>query len=327
MSKILVTGGAGYIGSHMVWTLLKSDYEVVVLDNFSTSDRTNIEAVEKLLVKKITVVEHDLTKPIDSLKFPKIDAVIHFAALKAVGESVEFPLKYYQNNVAGTINLLKFMQSQNINKLIFSSTAAVYSPDATMPLTEESPVDPQSPYGKSKLMVEEIIKDTARSGDLKATILRYFNVVGNIATAEFGEPRTAVANLVPAILSSHFGFRKQQLEVFGTDYDTPDGSAIRDYIHVLDLTRAHLAALQKLDTQNKVETFNLGTGTGISVMEIIKGFEEVAKVKVDYKVSPRRPGDLAICYASTSKALENLGFKPEQTLDDIIASAYKWWGK
>lgn len=323
MKNILVTGGAGYIGSHMVNSLIQDGYNPIVLENFSNSGGNNLKSLEEKLGKKIQVIEADL-RNLSDLKLEDIDAVIHFAALKAVGDSVEEPLKYYENNVYGTINLLNLMKNNNIKKLIFSSTAAVYE-SSDSPIAENGELNPVSPYGWSKLMSEQIIKDAYKAFGINSVILRYFNVAGNEENGLIGEEAKDPKNLIPAMLMSYLGYKKMKMQVFGSDYPTRDGTCVRDYIHVLDLVDAHSKALEFLNNNNGAFTFNLGTGEGYTVLEIIKAFEKVAEDKLDYEVVARRPGDSVSVTTDPSSAKQSLHWTPTRSVDEMIESSLKWY--
>jgi len=329
MSKtILVTGGAGFIGSHTCVVLLDAGFEVVVLDNLNNSDVTVIARIGQICGREPTFIEGDIrdTKLLDSIfDTYSISAVIHFAGLKAVGESVEKPLIYYENNVGGTLDLLAAMQRTGVKTMVFSSSATVYGDPAKVPITEEFPRSFTNPYGASKLMVEDILADlyTAEPG-WRIGRLRYFNPVGAHKSALIGEqPIGTPNNLMPFISQTAAGLR-EELSVFGNDYETRDGYGIRDYIHVVDLARGHLAALDYLDQNAELLTVNLGTGRGVSVLEMINAFEATNDCKVPYRVTARRPGDSARCWADTSLANRLLGWKAELTLEDMCRDAWKW---
>jgi UDP-glucose 4-epimerase len=329
MQNILVTGGAGYIGSHMVWDLLQNDYHPIIVDNFSNSSRRNIDKIEKLLNVKLETLDADVAN-LDSLPEMKIDAVLHFAAFKSVPESVEDPLKYYLNNSAGTLKLLAWMKERRIRRLIFSSTAAVYAPDAQLPITEASHTNPSSAYGQSKLMSEKFIEEACKAYGLNAVALRYFNVAGNLPTGEIGDEAPTPTALIPRLITSELGLQNFTFEVFGDDYDTRDGTAIRDFVHVLDLVRAHRLALDYLQENPGFHIFNLGSQNGITIKEVIAAYEKVTGNTLKYKMSPRRPGDIPVSIADASKANSELGWKPEYNLEQMIESAWRWyssWGK
>jgi len=330
---ILVTGGTGYIGSHTVVELMESGFDVVIIDNLSNSSIEVLEGVEKITGKRPLFEKLDLCdkNSLDQFftRYPSIQAVIHFAASKAVGESVEKPLLYYRNNLLSLINLLEGMMASGINPLVFSSSCTVYGQPDQLPVTENSPVKPAlSPYGNTKQISEEIIRDTISSNaPLRAISLRYFNPIGAHPSGLIGElPLGMPNNLVPFITQTAAGIRKELL-VFGNDYSTPDGTAIRDYINVVDLSKAHVVAIQRLVSQQQkaaYEVFNLGTGRGYSVLEIIKTFEKVTGVKINYRITGRRPGDIEKVWADTSLANNELGWKAEKTLEETLASAWKW---
>lgn len=323
MRKILVSGGAGYIGSHMVKLLLENDYGVTVLDNFSNSSLNNLNKVKELTNKDIEIVDQDLTKAIQIDR--DFDAIIHFGALKAVGESVANPLLYYKNNVFGTINLLDFAREKQIKNFIFSSTAAVYGNSAGERVSEEATTNPESPYGWSKLMSEQILRDSFKAFGLNSVVLRYFNVAGNIPDGSIGDEQQNPQNLIPAIIMSYLGYRDLKLQVFGNDYNTKDGTGVRDYIHVLDLVDAHLKALEFLERNSGTEIFNLGTGNGYSVLEIIKTCEKVIGDKIDYEIVERRPGDVATVTTDTSKAFKSLKWGATKNVEDMVQSAWLWY--
>ena len=333
MDKILVTGGLGFIGSHTVVELQKKGYEVVIIDDLSNSSIKVLDGIISITGKKPIFEKLDLKEKADVAAFftkhKDIKGVIHFAASKAVGESVKKPLLYYENNVGTLVYILKELQKLPSAAFIFSSSCTVYGQADELPITENAPVkQAESPYGNTKQIGEEIIRDTCKvSENLKAIALRYFNPVGAHESGNIGElPIGVPQNLVPFITQTGIGLR-EQLSVFGDDYPTPDGTCIRDYIHVVDLAKAHVVALQRL-LQNKnkenYETFNLGTGTGSSVLEVIKSFEKVSGEKLNYKIVGRREGDIISAYADTNKANDELGWKTQLTLDDAMRSAWEW---
>ncbi|NRS87365.1 UDP-glucose 4-epimerase [Flavobacterium sp. 7E] len=330
--KILVTGGLGFIGSHTVVELQNQGFEVVIIDDLSNTSLSVLEGIknitgkipafEKLDLRVKTSVQDFFSKNQD------IAGVIHFAASKAVGESVENPLLYYENNINALVYLLQELQKKDAANFIFSSSCTVYGQAEKMPITENAPIQTaMSPYGNTKQIGEEIIIDTAKVTNINAILLRYFNPIGSHPTAEIGElPLGVPQNLVPFITQTGMGLRKE-LSVYGDDYPTIDGTAVRDYIHVVDLAKAHVIALKRLlDKKNldKVETFNLGTGTGSSVLEVIQAFEKVSGTKLPYKIVGRREGDITEAYANTDKANTVLGWKAASTLDEAMASAWKW---
>ena len=321
---ILVTGGAGYIGSHCVMALLAKGYEVVVFDNLSTG---HIETVERLKqYGKVEFVQGDLLNKQDLDKvFEKrqIDAVIHFAAVALVGESVENPQKYYVNNVCGTINLLGKMLENNVKKIVFSSTAATYGEPNYIPIDENHPQNPINPYGMSKLMIEKIMDDYSKAYDLRSVRLRYFNVAGADSGSRIGEWHDIETHLIPNVLKSTFAGGKQ-FKMFGDDYNTKDGTCVRDYVNVEDLAQAHLLALKYLDNGGETNYFNLGTKDGNSVKEVFEACEKVTGKDIPVEVAPRRAGDPASLVADNTKARQTLGWEPARTLDDSIKSAYMW---
>ena len=330
--KILVTGGLGFIGSHTVVELQNQGFEVVIVDNLSNSSEEVLKGIVAITNKIPLFEKLDLREKSKVQDFFKrhqdIKGVIHFAASKAVGESVENPLLYYENNINTLIYLLQELQQKPEASFIFSSSCTVYGQAEKMPITEDASIQPaMSPYGNTKQIGEEIIIDTAKVTNINAILLRYFNPVGAHPTAEIGElPIGVPQNLVPFITQTAFGIRKE-LSVYGDDYPTPDGTCIRDYIHVVDLAKAHVIAMKRLlDKKNldKVEIFNLGTGTGSSVLEVIHSFEKVSGQKLPYKIVARREGDITSAYANTDKANNVLGWKAESTLDEAMASAWKW---
>jgi UDP-glucose 4-epimerase len=334
MNNILVTGGAGYIGSHTVVELINTGYKPVIIDNFANSEKKVIERLKKLTGQDIVCYEQnfqDEEKINNVLQKEKIDGVIHFAAYKAVGESVQEPIKYYDNNVAGLVKLLEVLEKNKIPNLVFSSSCTVYGEPNKLPITESALVKPAtSPYGATKQMCETIISDISHaSKTLRSLSLRYFNPIGAHESAEIGElPIGTPANLVPFITQSVAGLRSE-LTVYGSDYPTPDGTCIRDYIHVVDLAKAHVKALQHLDKQNpKYYDFcNVGTGKGSSVLEVIKTFEKVTGQKVPFKIGARRDGDIMAVYADVTKSKKMLGWQAEKNLDDALADAWRWQQK
>lgn len=330
--KILVTGGLGFIGSHTVVELQNEGFEVVIVDNLSNSSIEVLDGIEKINGKKPFFENIDLRdkKAVQDFftKHNDLQGVIHFAASKAVGESVENPLLYYENNINALVYLLQELQTKDKANFIFSSSCTVYGQAEKMPITENAPVQQaMSPYGNTKQIGEEIISDVAKISNINAILLRYFNPIGAHPTAEIGElPLGVPQNLVPFITQTAIGLRNE-LSVFGNDYPTPDGTAIRDYIHVVDLAKAHVVALKRLlenkNTQ-KVETFNVGTGKGSSVLEVIQTFEKVSNQKLPYKMVGRREGDITEAYANTDKANTVLGWQAQSSLEDALASAWKW---
>jgi UDP-glucose 4-epimerase len=331
MKNILVTGGAGFIGSHTVVELYSAGYKPIIVDNFSNSEKSVIGNLEKIVNDKVSFYEGDfqdkkLIKEIAAKH--KLDGVIHFAAYKAVGESVEKPLKYYRNNVAGLVDLLEVMEELGISNLVFSSSCTVYGETDKLPLTEELPFQPAaSPYGATKQMCETIIHDASvASTNLRSLSLRYFNPIGAHPSALIGElPIGKPTILVPFITQTVAGWH-DTLTVFGNDYPTPDGTNIRDYIHVVDLAKAHVKALQHISDKDSgfYDVINIGTGKGSSVLEVINTFEAVTGKKVPYKIGDRRPGDIVASYASVEKAQKSLGWKAEKNLADALADAWRW---
>lgn len=332
MMKILVTGGTGYIGSHTVVELQNRGYEVLIADNLSNSYGYVVDNIEKITNKRPEFIKVDLSEKQEADEFFKryhdLDGIIHFAAFKAVGESVEEPLKYYRNNLDSTINILEGMKKYNIRNLVFSSSCTVYGQPDELPVSENSPIkEAWSPYGNTKQIAEQIIKFVTTAYNLKSISLRYFNPIGAHSSALIGElPIGMPNNLVPFITQTAIG-KRQVLKVFGADYNTPDGTAVRDYIHVVDLAEAHVLALDRMISGNseaKIEYFNLGTGNGFSVLEVIKSFERVTGQKLNYEITGRRPGDIEKVWADTSYANSELGWKAKRSLDEMMYSAWKW---
>ena len=326
--KILVTGGAGFIASHTNVELLNAGYEVVIVDNLINSSRKSIDRVEELTGKKITFYEEDLLneKALDDIfDKEKIDSVIHFAALKAVGESCEIPLRYFDNNLTGTLNLLKVMEKHNVKSLVFSSSATVYGKPKTVPIKEDFPLSVSNPYGRTKLITEDMLRDIYKSdNEWNIAILRYFNPIGAHESGRIGEnPNGIPNNLLPYIAKVAAG-QLECVNVFGDDYDTPDGTGVRDYIHISDLAEGHIKALQKLSEHPGLVTYNLGTGVGYSGLEIIKSFEKACGKKILYKIAPRRAGDIDMCYADPLKAKEELGWEAARGIDKMCEDAWRW---
>lgn len=330
--KILVTGGTGYIGSHTVVELQKKGFEVIIVDNLSNSYANVVDKIEQISGIRPTFEVFDLTDTEKTKDFfnrnSDLEGIIHFAAFKAVGESVENPLKYYRNNLGSLIIILENMKTHGINNLVFSSSATVYGQPENLPVSEKSPIlKANSPYGNTKQISEEVITDTSSVTDVKAILLRYFNPIGAHESALIGElPLGVPNNLVPFITQTAIGIRKQ-LSVFGSDYNTPDGTAIRDYIHVVDLAQAHVVAIERMINKigkTDVEIFNLGTGKGFSVLEVINSFEKVTEEKLNYEIVDRRVGDIEIVYADTTFANDELGWKAEKSLDEMMLSSWKW---
>ena len=329
MSKrIFLTGGAGYIGSHTAVILLEAGYDVVIYDNLSNSKVEAINRIEKITGKRPEFIKGDIRdKKALEKALEGCDAVIHFAGLKAVGESVEKPLEYYNNNVCGSIALFEVMKKKGIKKIVFSSSATVYGDPKKLPLTEDHPLNPVNPYGRTKYMIELILKDLYNSDkNWHIAILRYFNPVGAHESGLIGEdPQGIPNNLMPYISQVAVG-KREYLRVFGNDYDTIDGTGVRDYIHVIDLAIGHLKALEKLETIG-YEVYNLGTGRGYSVLEVIKAFEKASGKKIPYKFVERRPGDVAECYADPSKANKELNWKAKYDIDKMCADSWNWQKK
>ncbi len=331
MKKILVTGGLGFIGSHTVVELQNEGFEVLIIDNLSNSTIEVLGKITSITNKKPSYFNIDLKDKVAVQQFFKennVDGVIHFAASKAVGESVEKPLEYYENNIGTLVYLLQEMKANKVSNFIFSSSCTVYGQADELPITENAPVKPaESPYGNTKKIGEEIIKDTTKISKINAIALRYFNPIGAHESAKIGElPIGVPQNLIPFVTQTAAGIRKE-LSVFGSDYPTIDGTAVRDYIHVVDLAKAHIIALSRLlNNKNKTsfEVFNIGTGKGNSVLEVIQSFEKVTGKKLNYKLVERREGDITAAYADTTIANTELGWKAECTLDEALLSAWKW---
>ena len=326
--SILVTGGAGYIGTHTVIQLLEAGHEVIVLDNLSNSSREALNRVEAMMGKDVTfylgdILDRALLEQI--FLTHTIDAVIHFAGLKAVGESVSEPLRYYENNVVGTTVLLEVMQAFDVKRIVFSSSATVYGMPERTPIDESFPLSATNPYGRSKLMIEEILRDVAvADSEWSIALLRYFNPIGAHPSGHIGEdPFDVPNNLMPYITQVAVG-KLSELSVFGDDYDTPDGTGVRDYIHVVDLAAGHLQALDYVIDQIGVEAFNLGTGTGYSVLDLVRAFEQESGKTVPYNVTDRRPGDIATCFADPTKSKQILGFEAKHDIRDMCRDAWNW---
>lgn len=320
--KVLVVGGAGYIGSHMVRSLLEAGNEVTVFDNLSTGHRN-------MVPKKVKFIKGDLNKKVEiynALSRNPFHAVMHFAASSLVGESVSNPLKYYRNNVSAFVNLLDAMMETKLKRLIFSSTAAVFGEPAEIPLKEDSLKKPTNPYGHSKLMIEQMLKDADAAYGVKHVVLRYFNAAGAHSSGEIGEDHAPESHLIPNLIKAMLG-KSKPLTVFGTDYPTPDGTCVRDYIHVEDLCEAHRLALKWLTKEKTSGVFNLGSGTGYSIREIIREAESIAGIKVPVKYGPRRAGDPSSLIATSEKARKILGWKAQRTLRDILETAWRWHKK
>ena len=326
--KILVTGGCGYIGSHTCVELLNSDYDVVVVDNLSNSKEDVIGKIENITGKKVKFYKENVCnyEALNSIfDNEKIDAVIHFAGFKAVGESVSKPLMYYRNNLDSTLTLLEVMGSHNCKRIVFSSSATVYGKPHKLPITEDFPLQTTNPYGSTKLMIEMILQDLYKSdNEWSIAILRYFNPIGAHKSGLIGEnPNGIPNNLMPYIVKVA-NKELKELSIFGNDYDTKDGTGVRDYIHVVDLAKGHIKAIEKVTRAQGIDTYNLGTGKGYSVLEIVNTFKKVNNIDVPYKIVDRRPGDIDACYASTKKALEKLNWKAELEIDEMCKDSYNF---
>ena len=327
--SILVTGGAGFIGSHTAVELLNAGRDIVIIDNFSNSKPEVLDKIREITGKDFKFYEVDYLNRKELEKVfeeNKIEAVLNFAGYKAVGESVKKPLEYYENNISGALVLLETMRKYNVKKFIFSSSATVYGDAKVVPITEESPLSTTNPYGSTKLMIEDMLRDIAKAEPkLNIAILRYFNPVGAHKSGTIGEdPNGIPNNLMPYITKVAIGELKQ-LRVFGNDYPTHDGTGVRDYIHVVDLAKGHLAALNKLDKEGKgLYIYNLGTGTGYSVLDMVKSFEEITGKKVPYKITQRRPGDIATCYSDTKKAKEELGWEAKKGIKEMCEDSWNF---
>ena len=328
MSTILVTGGAGFIGSHTCVELLNSGYDVVVLDNLSNSSEESLRRVQKITGKSLKFYEGDIAdkelvgKILDE---NKIFAVIHFAGLKAVGESVAKPLEYYRNNISGTLDMCDVMRNKGVKNIVFSSSATVYGDPATVPITEDFPLSATNPYGRTKLMQEEIFRDFyVADKEWNILLLRYFNPIGAHKSGEIGEdPNGIPNNLMPYIAKVATG-QLPKVNVFGNDYPTKDGTGVRDYIHVVDLAKGHVKAIEYAGKNKGTEIFNLGTGIGYSVLDIVKAFEKANNIKIPYVIKPRRDGDIAECYADPTKARDVLGWQAEETLENMCKDSWRW---
>ncbi|MEJ2042995.1 MAG: UDP-glucose 4-epimerase GalE [Reinekea sp.] len=325
---VLVTGGAGYIGSHTCVELLSTGQDILVLDNLLNSSQEPLKRVQELTGKALAFIQGDIRDRalLDKLFTDyTIDSVVHFAGLKAVGESTEIPLDYFDNNVSGTINLLQAMRDAGVFRFVFSSSATVYGDPHTVPILESFPLKVTNPYGRTKLMVEDICRDLAASdARWSIALLRYFNPAGAHTSGRIGEqPNGIPNNLVPYITQVAIG-QRDKLSVFGDDYDTPDGTGVRDYLHVVDLAVGHLKALEKVASQAGCVAYNLGTGQGYSVLEMVAAFEKASGKPVPYQVTPRRPGDIACCYADPAFAEQELGWKAERGLDEMMIDSWRW---
>lgn len=328
---ILVTGGAGFIGSHTCVELLNAGYEVVILDNFCNSKPEAVKRIEKITGKSVKLYEADmLDKDAVEKVFAenKIDAVIHFAGLKAVGESVSIPLTYYHNNITGTLILCEVMAKHNVKKIVFSSSATVYGSPKTVPIKEDFPLSTTNPYGSTKLMIENILRDLYVSdNEWSIALLRYFNPIGAHESGLLGEdPNGIPNNLVPYIAQVALG-KLEVLSVFGNDYPTHDGTGVRDYIHVVDLSQGHIKALEKIMDTTGVDAYNLGTGTGYSVLDVVNAYQEASGVKINYKIAPRRPGDIAKCYADPTKSKNELGWSAKLDIKKMCIDSWNFTKK
>ena len=326
--KILVTGGAGYIGSHTCVELLEAGHEVVIIDNLCNSKKIAVERVERIVGRRIPFYEKDVRDEAALQAIfdaHQVDAVIHFAGLKAVGESVAKPIAYYTNNLVSTLVLCNVMRKNGCKNLVFSSSATVYGDPHTVPIQEDFPLSTTNPYGATKLMIEDILRDIYKSDSAwNIAILRYFNPVGAHKSGLIGEDPAGIPNnLTPYITQVAMG-KREILSVFGNDYPTPDGTGVRDYIHVVDLAKGHVKALEKLQENPGLVTVNLGTGRGYSVLELLHAFEKVCGKKIPYQITARRPGDIAVCYADPSKAWKELGWKAEKTLEEMCEDSWRW---
>ena len=329
MGKILVTGGAGYIGSHTVVELLDNGYDVVVVDNLSNSSKESLNRVEQITGKTVKFYENDIAD-MDAMgkifEENDIDAVIHFAGLKAVGESVEKPLEYYKNNISGTLNMCEVMRKHNVKNIIFSSSATVYGDPETVPITEECPKGTcTNPYGWTKSMLEQILMDfNVADSEWNVILLRYFNPIGAHKSGMIGEDPNGIPNNLMPYITKVATKQLEKLNVWGNDYPTPDGTGVRDYIHVVDLAKGHVKALEKIVENPGVKIYNLGTGKGYSVLEVVENFKEASGVDVPYVIGPRRPGDIAECYADPSLAKEELGWEAEFGIREMCADSWNW---
>ena len=329
--SVLVTGGAGYIGSHTVIQLLKDNRDVIIVDNFSNSNPIVLDRIKEITNKDFKFYEIDTRNQEDLeivFKENKIDSVIHFAAYKAVGESVAKPLEYYTNNIVNTLSVLNLMKKYDVKKFVFSSSATVYGDPHTCPITEDFPLSTTNPYGATKLMIEDMLRDISKADKrFNIAILRYFNPVGAHSSGLLGEdPNDIPNNLMPYISQVAVG-KLKELSIFGNDYNTPDGTGVRDYIHVVDLANGHLKAIDKLDTNCGLVTYNLGTGNGYSVLDMVNAFSEASGRDVAYKIVDRRPGDVAMCYADPKKANEELGWKAKYGIKEMCEDAWRWQSK
>ncbi len=329
--KILVTGGAGYIGSHTCVELLNAGYEIVVFDNLYNSSEKSLDVVRRITGKdfpfyKTDMLDYDGLEKI--FQENKIDSVIHFAGLKAVGESTQIPLTYYHNNITGTLNLMRLMEKYDVNNIVFSSSATVYGMPKTVPITEDFPLSTTNPYGSTKLMIEMIMKDAyAANPKLSISLLRYFNPIGAHKCGDLGEdPKGIPNNLLPYIAQVAVG-KLEKLSVFGDQYPTKDGTGVRDYIHVVDLAIGHVKTVEKKTNVPGVHIYNLGTGNGYSVLDVVHAFEKACGKKIPYVIAPNRPGDIAECYADPSKAKNELGWVAERGIDEMCEDSWRWQSK
>ncbi len=326
--KILVTGGAGYIGSHTCVELLNAGYEIVVLDNLSNSCERSLEIVKDITGKdfpfyKVDMLDYDEMEKV--FKENKFDSVIHFAGLKAVGESTQIPIKYYHNNITGTLNLLDIMEKYDVNNIVFSSSATVYGKPKTVPITEDFPLSTTNPYGSTKLMIENILTDVTKANPkLSVALLRYFNPIGAHKSGRMGEdPKGIPNNLLPYVAQVAVG-KLKEVGVFGNDYETKDGTGVRDYIHVVDLALGHIKTVEHCSNKPGVHIYNLGTGNGYSVLEIIKAFSKACGKEIPYKIMARRPGDIAECYANPEKAKRELGWEAQRGIEEMCEDSWRW---
>lgn len=325
---VLLTGGAGYIGSHTCVELLAAGYDAVIIDNFSNSSEKVLERIREISGRSVVCYNADVCDESALRRVfseNKIDCVVHFAGLKAVGDSVKYPLEYYQNNLCATMTLLKVMNEFGVERIVFSSSATVYGVPKSTPIREDADRWCTNPYGWTKYMSEQIISDTAKAdGNMSAVLLRYFNPIGAHESGRIGEDPTGIPNnLLPYITQVAVG-RREHLNVFGNDYNTHDGTGVRDYLHVVDLAKGHIRAIEYAQKNTGVIAVNLGTGNGFSVLDIVKAFERATGIRIPYKIAPRRPGDIDECYADASLALEKLGWKAELSIDDMCRSAWNW---
>jgi UDP-glucose 4-epimerase len=326
--KILVTGGAGYIGSHTCVELLNAGYDIVVLDNLDNSSEKCLDAVRELTGKdfpfyKVDLLDYEGTEKV--FKENNIDAVIHFAGLKAVGESTQIPLRYYHNNITGTLLLMDIMQKSDVNNIVFSSSATVYGMPKSVPITEDFPLSTTNPYGSTKLMIEQILTDVTKANPkLSVTLLRYFNPIGAHKSGIMGEdPKGIPNNLLPYVAQVAVG-KLEKVHVYGDDYPTADGTGVRDYIHVVDLAIGHLKAIENCSDKAGVHIYNLGTGNGYSVLQIINAFSKASGIDIPYVIDPRRPGDIAECYANPEKAKNELGWVAERGIEEMCEDLWRW---